>query len=182
MAPQTRPETTKHSRPQQKPNLRNNHQQLSLHQNRDKVTSSSGKHIVIIKDDSRSRALLQEIFDLLEAPDRYTTLRDAEEALSWLNQFAQEGTDPAPDAILVDLELPGQQSAPLIMAVRSIPAYQHTQIYLVASSRLPGEQLQSIAQSCKPDHVILRPRHGISGLNHLVRELLSLANRPGPIR
>ena len=117
---------------------------------------SAGHHILLIEDSAEHSRLTQHAFIQGNVRCRLSVVGDGVEALDCLRQVGQYAHAPAPDLILLDLNLPKKGGLDVLTEIKSDDQLKHIPvIVLTASSRAEdvtrSYQLHANAYIAKPD-------------------------------
>jgi CheY-like chemotaxis protein len=106
----------------------------------------SGREILVVEDNEDSARLAQL---LLEGRGcRVTLAPDAGKALALLQ-------GRAPDAVIMDLMLPGLDGYEATRAIRSMPERAHVPVVAATAAVLPGDKARALEAGC--DDIVAKP-------------------------
>jgi len=102
----------------------------------------SGKIILHVEDDSDDAFIVRRAFEKAASHYRICQITDGEKAIDYLMGVApydQRDTYPFPDAILLDLKLPGKDGFEVLAWVRSRKNLKNIPIIVLTSSDRPED-------------------------------------------
>jgi CheY-like chemotaxis protein len=118
------------------------------------------KQLLIIEDDENNLLLISRLLEL--GGYEYRAARTGEEGLEMV-------FETKPDAVLLDIALPGIQGTEVLKRLRAFEIYDDLPIIAVTSSAMPGDREYLLAEGCtayieKP----LDPEHFVAQLKAII--------------
>ena len=113
-------------------------------------------HLMLVEDNPADMRLVQEALTESQLPAVLHWMRSGEQALSCLRRAGSEGEQPAPDLVLLDLNLPGLCGLELLAAIKQDPALMSVPVVVFTSSSAHKDVLDAYrdhanAYMVKPD-------------------------------
>jgi CheY-like chemotaxis protein len=90
--------------------------------------------ILLVEDNPGDVRLTKEVLKEGQIIDRLYTVKDGVEALAFLRQQGKYATAPAPDLILLDLNLPRMNGREVLAEIKSDPKLRRTPVIVLTSS------------------------------------------------
>jgi CheY-like chemotaxis protein len=97
------------------------------------------KRLLIIEDDENNLMLISRLLEV--AGYEYRSARTGEEGLEMVSETR-------PDAVLLDIALPGIQGTEVLKRLRASELYADLPIIAVTSSAMPGDREYLLAEGC----------------------------------
>ena len=91
-------------------------------------------HIVLIEDNAADRRLIEEALAETALDTVLHWLPSGEQALAFLRREDGHAAAPAPDLVLLDLNLPGQGGPEVLTAIKHDPQLLHIPVVVLTSS------------------------------------------------
>jgi chemotaxis family two-component system response regulator Rcp1 len=101
--------------------------------------------ILLVEDNPADARLVLEALSQPEARCRVTIAHDGDEALAMLRRDSPHAAVPAPDLILLDLNLPKKHGHAVLAELKSSAAWRHIPVVVLTSSQAPEDVRQSYA-------------------------------------
>lgn len=101
------------------------------------MTRISPFRLVAIDDSTDDIFLLERLLQRLRVPTQFLAHPSGEQGIAWLSAQLERKTDELPDAILVDLHMPGMSGLDVLRWVRRRTAFVHTAAIMWSSSPDP---------------------------------------------
>jgi chemotaxis family two-component system response regulator Rcp1 len=99
--------------------------------------------ILLVEDNPGDARLTREALAMSKLPNTLHTVRDGEEALAFLRREGQFEDRPAPDLILLDLNLPRRDGREVLEDVKRDPRLMHIPVVVLTSSQAEEDILRS---------------------------------------
>ena len=99
-------------------------------------------HILLIDDSAADAKIIERALRESQAPHALTTLRDGRTALEHLRRLRAD-SQPVPDLILLDLNLPGLDGAQVLAELKSDPALRVIPVVVLTTSRRDEDVVQT---------------------------------------
>jgi CheY-like chemotaxis protein len=115
-------------------------------------------NILLVEDSADDAFLLQRAFNQLPRPQLLQVARDGDEALCYLageGEFADRTRFPVPQAIVLDLTLPGMDALDFVQWVRT--RYDQPNIPIVILSGYLGEEKLELARQLGCTKFLTKP-------------------------
>jgi two-component system, chemotaxis family, response regulator Rcp1 len=103
---------------------------------------ASSKRILLMEDNPSDVFLLRRALEQHHVEYSLELVRDGEQALAMLNNIAS-GTEPQPDLIVLDLNLPRHDGIEVLAHCRSFPQLEAVAVMILTSSDSPGEKARA---------------------------------------
>jgi CheY-like chemotaxis protein len=101
--------------------------------------------ILLVEDNPGDARLVREALDLAGFPHRLHVAANAEEAMSSLARPDHLGDAPAPDLVLLDLNLPGIDGWQILHALKTDPRLRDLPVVVFTSSAHPTDVARAYA-------------------------------------
>jgi|SRR6187200_588343 CheY-like chemotaxis protein len=99
--------------------------------------------ILLVEDNPGDARLTREALAMSKLPNTLHTVRDGEEALAFLRREGKFEDRPAPDLILLDLNLPRRDGREVLEDVKRDPRLMHIPVVVLTSSQAEEDILRS---------------------------------------
>jgi len=106
------------------------------------ATDAKPKTIFLVEDNRGDIRLIQEALKAASTPCEVAIARDGVEAMAYLRQ-QDGGSTPAPDLILLDLNLPKKDGREVLAEIKADPKLRHIPIIVLTTSRSEDDILHS---------------------------------------
>lgn len=107
---------------------------------------SAPKPIVLLVEDNPADAMmLMTIFEMQSFGGTVRWVKDGEEALDFLNRRGSHAEAPAPDLVLLDLNLPRVPGLEVLRSVRASETLRETRVVVLTTSSSEADQKASAA-------------------------------------
>jgi CheY-like chemotaxis protein len=90
--------------------------------------------ILMAEDSPTDQAIAQTAFKSAKVPNRLHTVTNGYEALAFLGREGPHAAAPAPDLILLDLNMPRKNGLETLVAIKQHPELKHIPIIILTSS------------------------------------------------
>jgi CheY-like chemotaxis protein len=135
--------------------------------------------ILLVEDDRAQAALVEAVFEELEAAVLLFLVVDVDQAIAFLCRSAPFEAVPEPDLILLDLNLPRRGGYDLLAAVRGNPLWQHVPVVIFSTADGRRERERSLALGASGH--LAKPTTW-DGYQRAVRQVVDMIPRgPGPV-
>lgn len=91
--------------------------------------------IMLVEDNPADLRLTQEVFEEAAFEHRLLVARDGEQALAMLRGQPPHAELPAPDIVLLDLNIPRKNGLEVLRAMRLDPTLRRTPVLILSTSR-----------------------------------------------
>jgi CheY-like chemotaxis protein len=129
--------------------------------------------IVLLVDDSVNDArLLRAVFERAGVVEPLRSAQDANEAIAYLRgdgAYADRLHFPLPTALLLDLNMPGQNGFELLEWIRQEPSLKRLRVFILSASTR-AEDIER-AYDLGASSYLVKPRN-LDGLMHLAKSLI----------
>jgi CheY-like chemotaxis protein len=102
------------------------------------MSPSEHEHVILmVDDDPDDHFLARDTLESLRLPVCFREAMDGEELLDYLFQrgrFAECGSAPKPDVILLDLSMPGMDGKEVLSRIRSLPGLREMPVIIFTTS------------------------------------------------
>lgn len=95
--------------------------------------------ILLVEDNPADILLTQEAFEEAHFPHRLHLARDGVEALSFLRREGSHGQAPAPDVILLDLNMPRMSGLEVLDVLKVDEVLRNIPVVVLTTSRAEGD-------------------------------------------
>lgn len=99
--------------------------------------------ILLVEDNPGDARLTRDALAHSDVPNTLHLARDGEEAIAFLRREPPFTTVPAPDLILLDLNLPRLDGREVLHDIKSDPALKHIPVVVLTSSQAEEDILRS---------------------------------------
>jgi chemotaxis family two-component system response regulator Rcp1 len=99
--------------------------------------------ILLVEDNPGDARLTREALAMSKLPNTLHTVRDGEEAMAFLRREGKFEDRPAPDLILLDLNLPRRDGREVLEDVKRDPRLMHIPVVVLTSSQAEEDILRS---------------------------------------
>lgn len=99
------------------------------------MSASNAPVIMLVEDNPADLRLTQEVFEEAAFEHRLLVARDGEQALAMLRGLPPHGDLPAPDIVLLDLNIPRKNGLEVLRAIRQDAALRRTPVLILSTSR-----------------------------------------------
>ena len=111
--------------------------------------------LLLVEDNHGDVLLVREAFQSAKIRNNLSVASDGEQALSMLRRLGVHAEHPAPDLILLDLNLPRMDGREVLRAIKDDPALQRIPVIVLTSSKaeidiLKSYELQASGYIVKP--------------------------------
>lgn len=102
-------------------------------------------HILLIEDSDTDVKIIKRALRDAQVKHRLTVIKNGRDALGYLLDLDQVGTDPTlePDLVLLDLNLPGLDGYQLLSRIKSDPSLRTIPVVVLTTSRREEDVLQT---------------------------------------
>lgn len=101
--------------------------------------------ILLVEDNPADANLVEEAIAEAALEVRFSVLRDGAQAIDFINRIDANPTEPGPDIILLDLNLPKVSGEEVLKRVRLSPACGMAQVLIVSSSDARADRERAMA-------------------------------------
>lgn len=94
-------------------------------------------NILIVEDNLAHQKITEYVLKHNKVPGKYFIVRDGQEAVDYLfhkNAYADEAQFPAPDLILLDLNLPKRDGREVLKLIKESPEVREIPVVIVSTS------------------------------------------------
>jgi CheY-like chemotaxis protein len=102
-------------------------------------TDRNGLHILLVDDSDDDRYLFMAAFNKSGVRGQVVQKEDGDEAIEFLMQTATKPTNSWPDAVFLDLKMPGRNGFEFLEWVRDHPALKPLRIFVLSGSNEPPD-------------------------------------------
>jgi two-component system, chemotaxis family, response regulator Rcp1 len=99
-------------------------------------------HILLVDDSATDAKIIERALRESRAAHTLTVLRDGRDALEHLRRL-HAAAEPAPDLILLDLNLPGLDGGQVLVEIKSDPALRVIPVVVLTTSRRDEDVVQT---------------------------------------
>jgi CheY-like chemotaxis protein len=127
--------------------------------------------IIVVEDNPVDVYLIRWVLTAHELPYYLHVIDNADQAMTYLDDLAQQDHRGAPTIMLLDLNLPQRDGRELLHRVRSIPAGADMQVVIVTGSNHPADRRETLAMGA--DAYFVKPSHlnEFMQLGNLIKQL-----------
>jgi CheY-like chemotaxis protein len=127
--------------------------------------------IIVVEDNPVDVYLIRWVLTAHELPYYLHVIDNADQAMTYLDDLAQQDHRWAPTIMLLDLNLPQRDGRELLQRVRSIPAGADMQVVIVTGSNPPADRRETLAMGA--DAYFVKPSHlnEFMQLGNLIKQL-----------
>lgn len=104
-----------------------------------------GIEVLLVEDDPGDVLMTREAFDEHKVANRLSVVSDGVSALEFLRRTGRYADAPAPDLILLDLNLPRMDGREVLAAVKEDPGLKHIPVVVLTTSEAEEDVLRSYA-------------------------------------
>jgi CheY-like chemotaxis protein len=101
---------------------------------------SEKPNVLLVEDNPADINLVEEALDEAQLDCRLHVMRDGMRAIEFLEQLDAEPDHPAPDLVLLDLNLPKIGGEEVLMRVRMSPKCEGVKVLIISSSDVPADR------------------------------------------
>jgi two-component system, chemotaxis family, response regulator Rcp1 len=91
-------------------------------------------NILLVEDNEGDIVLTLETFKDLKLANNHHVVRDGEQALKYLNKEAEYATQPTPDLILLDINLPKMDGKEVLRYIKQSPTLKSIPVVMLTTS------------------------------------------------
>lgn len=141
------------------------------------MTARSHPWILAIEDSDSDLYLLQRVLDESPHPEEIVRARDGEQAISLIRELAGGGSDPLPDLIFIDLNMPRVDGLEVLEQIAKEVAFRSVPLIVVTSSQQDNDRQLAMARGA--DAYFVKPLEFASykGLLKIMDEARSSRSR-----
>jgi len=110
------------------------------------VNARSHPWILAIEDSDSDLYLLQRVLDESPYPEEIVRARDGEQAISLIRELAGGGSDPLPDLIFIDLNMPRVDGLEVLEQIAKEVAFRAVPLIVVTSSQQDTDRQLAMAR------------------------------------
>lgn len=99
--------------------------------------------ILLVEDNPGDARLTREALAMSTVRNQLHHVRDGEEAIAFLHRTAPFSNAPAPDLVLLDLNLPRRDGREVLEDIKRDPTLQHIPVVILTSSEAEEDILRS---------------------------------------
>lgn len=111
--------------------------------------------VLLIEDDAADARLLVEIAKPYSAPLEFQHVTTGDEALTYLRRIEIDPTLRKPDAVVLDLNLPGRDGRYVLSAIRSSPTLSSLPVIILTASPADADVIHAF--NFKADAYLRKP-------------------------
>lgn len=100
-------------------------------------------NLLLIEDNLPDALLVQEVVRTQELPLCVFTASDGEKAIEFISRAGLDAGTPAPDVVLLDLNLPKIDGWEVLNRIRQSERHKHVLVLVVSSSDSPGDRTRA---------------------------------------
>ncbi len=99
-------------------------------------TAQGGRpvEILLVEDNPADVRLTREVFESCKISNRMSVVTDGEEALAYLRKQGKYANQPAPDVVLLDLNLPKKDGREVLGEIKSDPKLKTIPVIVLTTS------------------------------------------------
>ena len=104
--------------------------------------------ILIAEDNADDRLLMQYAFRSARLPNKYHIVNNGAEAITWLSQAAAEPNNPicpAPDLVILDIQMPYKTGLEVLQWIREQPQLQAVPVIIMSGMNSPEMVQRALA-------------------------------------
>ncbi len=131
------------------------------------LTKKMLNNILLVEDSTASRHLMKEAFKTASTDSQLNMVENGDEALRFLKREGKFSDAPAPDLILMDLNLPGKSGLEVIGEIKKDKRFQNIPVIVLTGSSAASDIQACSKFGCK---YLMKPSN-FSELIVLVRSL-----------
>jgi two-component system, chemotaxis family, response regulator Rcp1 len=113
--------------------------------------------IIVVEDNPVDVYLIRWVLTAHELPHYLQVIDNADHAMNYLDDLAQQDRRMSPTIMLLDLNLPQRDGRELLQRVRSIPEGTDMQVVIVTGSNNPADRRETLAMGA--DAYFVKPSH-----------------------
>ena len=146
------------------------------------MNARSHPWILAIEDSDSDLYLLQRVLDESPYPEEIVRARDGEQAISLIRELAGGGSDPLPDLIFIDLNMPRVDGLEVLEQIAKEVAFRAVPLIVVTSSQQDTDRQLAMARGA--DAYFVKPLEFSSykGLLKIMDEARSSRSRKAASR
>ena len=99
--------------------------------------------ILMVEDSAGDAELLLDFLEQSKVKNRIHWVKDGEEAMAFLHREGKYADKPAPDLILLDLNLPRKDGREVLSEVKADPKLAHIPVVILTSSKSEADIVRS---------------------------------------
>jgi CheY-like chemotaxis protein len=103
------------------------------------------RFILLVEDNAADANLVEEVIAEEQLPCALEVLRDGAKAMDFLERVDRDETQPRPDLVLLDLNLPLVSGEQVLKRIRLSPRCEDTKILIVSSSNTLSDRERAMA-------------------------------------
>ncbi len=110
-----------------------------------KMNTHTGRpiEVLLVEDNPGDVRLMQEALKDAKVRNNLNVVYDGEEAMSFLRRQENYSGAPAPDLIMLDLNLPGKDGREVLEEIKNDPELKHIPVVIVTTSSAEEDILKS---------------------------------------
>jgi len=116
--------------------------------------TQAARELLCVDDNLGDLGLLREALDILQLPYRVHHASDGDAALAFLRR-AQQGLEPWPDAVLLDLNLPRKSGLEVLAELGSDPQLRELRVIVLTTAAREREAL--LGGQTRPVQFMIKP-------------------------
>lgn len=90
--------------------------------------------ILLVEDDYLDTIDIRRTLDKMKIAYSLQVARNGEEAIGLLNAAGEQATDPLPDMVLIDLNMPKMNGLEFLSVVRDTDRWRHLKCFIITTS------------------------------------------------
>jgi CheY-like chemotaxis protein len=106
------------------------------------MTEQRRMQVLIVEDNNADERLVRELLKQTGMPTEITTVRDGEGAIRMM-QSAEKGEAPAPDLVLMDINLPRRNGHEVLTKIRELDRLAQTYVAMCSGSLSDEDMVQA---------------------------------------
>lgn len=147
----------------------------------DSHSSASIATVLLVEDNLADQEMTRRALARADSSVHLQIVEDGEQALDYLlrRDMYSSGAHPAPDFVLIDLNLPRISGKDLIRQVRASEAIRHVPLIVLSTSHADEDVLESYRLGC--NSYLIKPSRFdqfISTMEHLIRYWMRAVRLP----